>query len=146
MDQSRRQFLKAGAVATAGLMTAPLAVAKPKALKNRVVARAIVSLFKKLPGDKAMKIFAPEVGKKSGLLAQLNSDQRLFVASADKTFVLCEALRQADSPNIDAVLEATELTLDSTVWSLGSPIFNPPDLSSIVSERTTLEAMITRSE
>jgi oligoendopeptidase F len=34
MDQSRRQFLKAGAVATAGLMTAPLATAKPKTLKH----------------------------------------------------------------------------------------------------------------
>jgi beta-lactamase class A len=146
MGQSRRQFLKAGAAATAGFMTAPLAVAEPKALKSKVVRRAIVSLFKKLPGDKAMKIFAPTVGKKSGLLAQLNSGQRLFVASADKTFVLCEALRQADSPNIAAVLEATELALDSTVWSLGSPIFNPPDLSGIVSERTTLEAMITRSD
>jgi beta-lactamase class A len=146
MDQSRRQFLKAGAAATAGLMTAPVAVAKPKTLKAKVVTRAIVSLFNKLPGDKAMKIFAPEVGEKSGLLAELNSDQRLFVASADKTFVLCEALRQADSPNIAAELEATELTLDSTVWSFGSPIFNPPDLSGIVSERTTLEAMITRSD
>jgi beta-lactamase class A len=77
---------------------------------------------------------------------QLNSAKRLFGASANKTFVLCEALRQADSPNVAAVLEATELTLDSSVWSFGSPIFNPPDLSGIVSERTTLEAMITRSD
>jgi beta-lactamase class A len=146
MSQSRRQFLKGGAAAAAGLMTAPLAVARPKALKPKVIARAIVSLFNKLPGDKAMKIFAPSRGKKSGLLAQLNSDQRLFVASADKTFVLCEALRQADSPNIAAVLEATELALDSTVWALGSPIFNSPNLTGIVSERTALEAMITRSD
>jgi beta-lactamase class A len=56
---------------------------------------------------------------------QLNSAKRLFGASANKTFVLCEALRQADSPNVAAVLEATELTLDSSVWSFGSPIFNP---------------------
>lgn len=60
--------------------------------------------------------------------------------------MLCEALRQADSANVDAVLERTELALDSTVWSFGSPIFNPPDLSGIVSERTTLEGMITRSD
>lgn len=111
-----------------------------------MIARAIVSLFNTLPGDKALKIFAPSRDGRGGLVVQLNSEQRLFVASADKTFVLCEALHQADSPNIDAVLQATELTLDSTVWSFGSPIFNPPDLSGIVSERTTLEAMITRSD
>jgi len=81
MSQSRRQFLKASAAATAGLMTAPLAAAKPKAFKSRVVARAIVSLFNKLPSDKALKIFAPSTGKKSGLLTQLNSDKRLFAAS-----------------------------------------------------------------
>jgi beta-lactamase class A len=146
MAQSRRQFLKAGTAAAAGLMTAPLATGKPKALKRRVIARAIVSLFNTLPSDTALKIFAPSTDGGRGLVVQLNSTRRLFVASADKTFVLCEALRQADSPNIDAVLERAELALDSTVWSFGSPIFNPPDLSGIVSERTTLEAMITRSD
>lgn len=146
MGQSRRQFLKGGAAAAAGLMTAPLAAGKPKKLKRRAIARAITSLFNTLPGDKALKIFAPSTEGTSGLTVQLNSARRLFVASADKTFVLCEALRQADSPDIKRVLENTELALDSTVWSLGSPIFNPPDLSGIVSERTTLEAMITRSD
>ena len=85
------------------------------------------------------------------MLAQLNAEKRLFVASANKTFILCEALRQADSPDIDvAELEGhSPLALDSRVWSFGSPTFkdfDPPNLGGIVSERTTLEAMITRSD
>jgi beta-lactamase class A len=63
----------------------------------------------------------------------------LFVASADKTFVLCEALRQADSPDVD-------LALNSSVFSYGSPTFNQPNLTGIVSERTRMGAMLTRSD
>ena len=70
----------------------------------------------------------------------------LFVASANKTFVLCEALRQADSADVIAQLEQKELVLDASIWSLGSPTFNPPNLSGTVSERTAMEAMITRSD
>jgi beta-lactamase class A len=70
----------------------------------------------------------------------------LFVASAIKTFVLCEALRQADSPEVVHTLEHADLALNNTVWSPGSATFNPPNLTGIVSERTTLEAMITRSD
>jgi len=56
-------------------------------------------------------------------------------------------LRQVDSPDVDAILGGEkELVLDSTVWSFGSPTFTPPDISGIVSERTTMEAMITRSD
>ena len=82
------------------------------------------------------------------MLAQLNAEKRLFVASANKTFILCEALRQAgvDADIEHAELEAKALALDSRVWSFGSPTFNPPNLRGIVSERTTLEAMITRSD
>ncbi len=57
----------------------------------------------------------------------------MFVASAIKTFVLCEALRQADNPEIVERLEKRELALNSNVWSFGSPIFNPPDLTGLVS-------------
>src|SRR5262249_4061474 len=44
------------------------------------------------------------------------------------------------------ILEAKKLALDASVWSFGSPTFTPPDISGIVSERTALEAMITRSD
>jgi beta-lactamase class A len=99
-----------------------------------------------LPGDKALKIYAPAVGLKSGLLIQTNASKMLFVANAIKTFVLCEALRQVDSPDVVSTLENMNLALDDTVWSFGSPTFNPPNLIGIVSERTALEAMITRSD
>ena len=144
MLHSRRQFLKAGTAATAGLVTTSLASARPKTSADNSVSGEIVSLFDDLPGVTALKILAPASDRKPGFAAQLNPGRRLFAASAIKTFVLCEALRQADAPNIDEVLEAKELTLDSSVWALGSPIYSPPDLSGIVSERSTLEAMITR--
>jgi hypothetical protein len=43
MGQSRRQFLKAGAAATAGLVTAPLAAGTPNILEQAAVAHEIVS-------------------------------------------------------------------------------------------------------
>jgi beta-lactamase class A len=85
-------------------------------------------------------------GTRHSILVQANSDKMLFGASAIKTFLLCEALRQADSHDVVEKLEAKELVPDSTVRSLGKETFNSPDLSGSVSERTTLEAMITRSD
>lgn len=55
-------------------------------------------------------------------------------------------MHRADSHGVIETLEARTLALDSGVWSLGSPTFNPPNLSGTVSERTALEAMITRSD
>lgn len=51
----------------------------------------IVKLFEHLPGDKAFKILAPGTRGRPKFEAQLDSDRMLFVASAIKTFVLCEA-------------------------------------------------------
>src|SRR5262245_34460100 len=106
----------------------------------------IVDLFQRLPGDKAFKILAPASVRKPELSAQLDPNRVLFAASALKTFVLCEALRQADSADVDRVLEEKMLRLDSSVWAFSSPTFNSPDLRGTVSERTALEAMITRSD
>ncbi len=143
MRKSRREFLKkAGATGTLTVVPAMPATAQHR----RLVPRRIVSRFAQLPGDKAFKILAPASNGRAGFVVDLNADRMLFVASAIKTFVLCEALRQADSPDVDAVLEQRELVLDSTVWSFGSPTFTPPDLTGVVSERTALEAMITRSD
>jgi beta-lactamase class A len=107
----------------------------------------IVDLFKPLPGDKGVKIFVHGKDGGQAFSAELNSGQMLFVASAIKTFVLCEALRQVDSPDVVHTLESKELTLNSTVWSFGSPaVFNPPNLEGMVSERVTMEAMIMNSD
>jgi beta-lactamase class A len=144
MGHSRREFLKTAA-ATATLASVPL----PAAAETRDDAESldqIVRRFEYLPGDKALKIYAPAAEGKPRLLILSDSGKMLFVASAIKTFVLCEALRQVDSPKVVHTIEDKELVLNDTVWSLGSPTFNPPNVSGIVSERTALEAMITRSD
>jgi len=141
VDDSRRKFLKTAA-ASGTLVAVP---AMPAAAKN-VPTEQITDRFKRLPGDKAFKILVPDAKGNNDFIAQLDSNRTLFVASAIKTFVLCEALRQADSPEVTEILEERELALDSTVWSFGSPTFTPPDVTGIVSERTAMEAMITRSD
>jgi beta-lactamase class A len=145
MVHSRRGFLKTAA-GTATFTTLPLSASATRGWDEAITPDRIVDLFEPLPGDKAFKILAPAADGKPKFLAHLKSHKTLFVASAIKTFVLCEALRQADSPDIIVALEQKEIALDSSVWSFGSPTFNPPDLSGIVSERTAMEAMITRSD
>lgn len=144
MAQSRREFLKtATAAGTLAAVSSPSASAKPA---NARLAQQIVARFQALPGDKGMKIVAPNAKGRNPFVAELAADRMLFVASAIKSYVLCEALRQADGPDVVERLENTELALDSSVWSLGSPTFTPPDITGIVSERTAMEAMITRSD
>jgi beta-lactamase class A len=140
MVPSRRKFLKAASAATfASLPLITSACAEGMDVD-------IASMFDGLPGDHAFEVFAPSVNHAPSFAANSNSGKKLFVASAIKTFALCEALRQADSPDIVHNLEQKEVALDDSIWSLGSPIFNPPNVTGTVSERTALEAMITRSD
>ena len=146
MAYSRRTFFKtaAGTIAAGGV---PHFASAYTTAGQPVTPDQIVGLFEPLPGDKAIKILAPAANGKPEFVAQLNSGQRLFVASADKTFALCEALRQVDSSDVVRTLEATKLPLDSTIWSIpGSPFFGPPHLEGAVSERATMEAMIMNSD
>jgi beta-lactamase class A len=106
----------------------------------------IQKLFTDLPQRKAFKIWAPATEDAPELLVELHSQKRLFSASTNKAFILCERLRQLDSPTIDSQLVSHEIPLDQSVWSFGSDIFNPPDLSGLVSERTAMEAMIIHSD
>jgi beta-lactamase class A len=144
MAKSRREFLKAAAAG--GTLAAVPAVPASARPANVALAQQIVARFEALPGDKSIKILAPDAKGGKPFVAELDADRMLFAASAIKTFVLCEALRQADSPDVVEHLERTKLVLDSTVWSFGSPTFTPPDVAGIVSERTAMEAMITRSD
>jgi beta-lactamase class A len=142
MVNSRRGFLT-GAAAAIGTM--PLA--RPAmGQKSGVSPEAILALFKALPGDVAIKIFAPEVNGKPEFLVESNAAKTVFVGSAIKTFILCEALRQADSPDVVQTLKAKQLSLDANVWSVDSVTFNPPNLIGKVSQRTALEAMIMHSD
>jgi beta-lactamase class A len=106
----------------------------------------ILALFKGLPGDVAVKIHAPATNGKPEFLVESNASKTMFVGSAIKTFILCEALRQADSPTVVQTLKAKQLALDASVWSADSATFNPPNLIGKVSQRTALEAMILHSD
>lgn len=145
MLQSRRSFLAAAMAAessSAALLPIPALAQQLEPLSQD----GIASLFRGLPGRKAFKVWAPAMAGGAEFLAQLNAPARLFVASAIKTFVLCEALRQADSPNVVTTISNRELLLDNSVWMLDSATFNPPNLTGLVSERTALEAMILHSD
>ena len=141
MKQSRRAFV-AGSLATT--IAAP---SMARAVAGQLpLADSVVSLFDPFPGQKALKIWAPATEGKPEFLAALNAADRLFVGSAFKSFVLCEALRQVDSPTVVKQISQTQLRLDASVWVPDSATFNPPNLTGAVSERTALEAMILHSD
>jgi beta-lactamase class A len=146
MFRSRREFLAGAAGAAAAVGVGPLALPTMAEGKEQTSPQAILALFKSLPGDVAIKIQAPATNGKPEFLVESNSSKQMFVGSAIKTFVLCEALRQADSPQVVKTLTAQQLALDASVWSLDSATFNPPNLIGKVSERTALEAMIMHSD
>jgi len=147
MVQSRRGFL-ARAAATIGTVPLALRAATRSVAPEKADAspQAILSLFKSLPGDVAVKIHAPAANGKPEFLVESNASKTMFVGSAIKTFILCEALRQADSPQVVQTLKAEQLALDASVWSVDSATFNPPNLIGKVSERTAIEAMILHSD
>ena len=115
-------------------------------LNHSSLAAEIVALFEPLPGLKAIKIWAPRTNHECEFLVTLNPQLALFCGSSFKAFVLCEALRQVDSSNVNQTLAAKQLELNDSVWSVSSTVFNPPNLSGAVSERTTLDAMISHSD
>ena len=150
MNQRRRGFL----VTATGLA---LAGAQPGFAKAGLVDRStrpdrsglegeILSLFSNLPEGKALKIWAPAADGKPEFVVQQNAQTRMFVASTNKAIILCERLRQLDSPTVGQEIAGHDLELDESIWSPGSEIFNPPDLSGLVSERTAMEAMVIESD
>jgi beta-lactamase class A len=143
MFYSRRQFLGRAAAAIGAVPFALPAPGKPGAGASP---EEILSLFQSLPGDVTIKIHAPGANGKPEFLVESKPAQMMFVGSAFKTFVLCEALRQVDSPDVVKTITAKQLSLDAGVWSVDSATFNPPNLIGKVSERTALEAMILHSD
>ena len=116
----------------------------------------VIELFDALPGTKGLKFWAPPDAGRPKWSAAVNADRELVIASAFKAFVLAEYLRQVEDtldPTAAAPLAAQlgeqmqeELALDESVFTLGSPIFNPPNLTGKVTARTTLQAMILESD
>ena len=108
------------------------------------------------PGTKALRFWAPPDAGRPPWSASFQADRQLVIASAFKGFVLAEYLRQAEEtldPTAAAPLAVQlqerlqeELVLDESVFTLGSPIFNPPHLTGKVTARTVLEAMILESD
>ncbi len=143
MLDSRRRFLSRAAAA---IGTIPLGRTATVDAKGPLSQEAVLSLFKTLPGVVAIKIYAPAVDGKPEILVESNGSKTMFVGSAIKTFILCETLRQADSPSVVQTLRAKQLSLDASVWSLDSATFNPPNLIGKVSQLTALEAMIMHSD
>lgn len=150
MQSSRRRFLAGAAAATVGttmLGVPAMADADDGDGGNSPASDDhIAKLFAALPGDVSYKIFAPATRRTKRYQVAAKSGQRLFIGSAFKTFVLAEALRQADSPQMVQTIVGRRLTLDETVWSPDSATFNPPNVTGVVSERTALEAMILHSD
>jgi hypothetical protein len=85
--------------------------------KNRrpLSASDLVALYV-LAGDVAVKIHAPAANGSAEFLVESNSAKMLFVGSAIKTFIVCDALRQVDSANVVQTLTAQRLPLDASVW------------------------------
>jgi beta-lactamase class A len=116
----------------------------------------VIELFGALPGTKALKIWAPPDAGRPAWSAASDADRQLVIASAFKAFVLAEYLRQAEAmldptaptPLAVQLIEQLqeELVLDEAVFTLGSPIFNPPNLTGKVTARTVLQAMILESD
>lgn len=142
--RSRRDFL-AGVAATAAMGAAASGQAAAPFNASRLAAD-LIAPFHSLPGRKAIKFWAPGKDRQREFLAALNPQLRLFCGSSFKAFVLCEIMRQLDAPDVGSRLAAKQLALNESVWSLSSPVFNPPMLAGEVSLRTTLEAMISHSD
>jgi beta-lactamase class A len=141
MAVSRRAFLGGAAAATV-----PLAVPGLAAGKSALRPEKVLELFSGLPGKVGVKIHSPAVPGGRELLIESNASERMFVGSAIKTFALCEALRQADSPDVVTKITTRQLVLDESVWNADSQSFDPPNLTGKVTERTALEAMICHSD
>jgi beta-lactamase class A len=162
---SRRATLRAGGIGLAaslagtGLAPAQAQEATPTANADSVqdsLSAEIIEAVSPLPGTVALKLWAPPDAGRPAWSASLNADRLVFIASAFKGFVLAEVLRQAEgaldprsatplTAQLGAELAAEE-TLDEDVFTAGSSVFNPPNLTGQVLLRTVLEAMIAHSD
>jgi beta-lactamase class A len=116
----------------------------------------VIQLFDVLPGTKALAFWAPPDAGRPEWSAAFQADRPLVIASAFKPLVLAEYLRQVEDgldPTAATPLAAQihqqlqePLTLDERVFTLGSPILNPPHLTGTVTTRTAIEAMILESD
>lgn len=100
---------------------------------------AALADFRVLPGDTsyAIKVDQPA----SAWSATHQPDDRLFVGSAVKTFILTRYLRDVEEGLLSA---DDQVAIDDSVRSLSSPVFL--NLTGSTPARSVLEAMITHSD
>jgi hypothetical protein len=80
----------------------------------------ILALFQTVTGAKSLKIWAPRTEERREFLVEYKPSDWLFVGSAIKAFILCERLRQLDSPNVADKLMQHQVKMDASVWSADS--------------------------
>ena len=125
----RRQSLPAGAAAAAGA-TAGAPGRSPGGTARRdqdELSQEVITTFVRLPGQQALKLWAPADGGRLPWVAEVNPDQQRFVASTFKAYVLAAYLRAAEdaidpqrdvavAEQLTAEMDRT-LTLDERVYS-----------------------------
>ena len=128
------------------LILAASALAGPAAFRKSAEAavasasvQAAVDRFAELNGTSSCLVVAgyPDATWQ----AAYKPDARLFIASAFKTFVLAEFMRQVEAGRLS---ETTQETIDDTVRTQGSAVFL--NLAGTTTARSVLEAMITHSD
>jgi beta-lactamase class A len=107
------------------------------------LADKVIAAFKRLPGQKALKLSSPGGHGTPEWSATLNSTLPLFCASAFKAYVLTEFLRQVET---GAISLTEQLALSDAVFSPDAPSLNPPHLTGTVTAQTVLDAMILHSD
>jgi beta-lactamase class A len=100
---------------------------------------AALRRFLALPGTKSYLIHAGQGGSLGQVAYQ--PDLVLFIASAYKTFVLGQYMRDVDAGLLS---EDEQLAIDDSVRNLGSPVFL--NLAGTTTARSVLEAMMTHSD
>ena len=165
---SRRRALRAGGLGAAAALgsatlertvaqdATPAATAIGEEPAQDGLTVEVIQLLEALPGTKGIAFWAPPDAGRPAWSATSQPDRQLVIASAFKVFVLAEYLRQAEEsldPTAQAPLAVQlqermqeELPLDESVFTFGSPIFNPPHLTGKVTARTALQAMILESD
>jgi beta-lactamase class A len=147
---NRRAFLTSVAIGTAWTANSSMLQASELGQQrwpnSGDLSEDILEPFRDLPGRKAVKIWSPATGGGQDFSAQINQHRRMFTASTNKSYILCERLRQLDSPIVAERIAKHDLNLDKDIYSPGSPILNPPNLAGIISERTAMEAMVVHSD
>lgn len=136
----RRQFLSSAALLAGSAAVAPRPVLAATARDEAPHAVPhLLAEFLALPGNKSAQVDVDEAA--APWRATFEADKPLFCGSCFKTFVLAAYLQEVEAGQLD---EAEQLTLDDSVRSPSSPVFE--HLSGTTQARNALEAMIAHSD